>query len=171
MENNDSIKRGNIFTKKQKQYAEAKNLVNYTPDDKKNPSSENSSLAESKASDPKNNKEDDALYEEDTNPATTLDAIKLRRQETYLENQRQNLSLRKSIARASGVAVGLQMLVTNATFIVYMYVLQGKPEPTVMIAWMSSTVVQIVGIALVVAKGIFPQRNGTKIKDEEHDLG
>lgn len=40
-----------------------------------------------------------------------------------------------------------------------------------MIAWMSSTVVQIVGIAVVVAEGLFPQRTGAERAGEEQELG
>lgn len=171
MGNNGSGKSGECSSEEQKQYEEAKKLVQYTPEDEKSLPSKKSSLREVGSAGLKNGQGDDSSYEEDTNSATALDAIKLRRQETYLENQRQNLSLRKSIARVSMWAVGIQMYLTNATFLLYMAALEFKPEPMVMIAWMSSTVVQIVGIALVVAKGIFPQRNGTKMKDEENDLG
>lgn len=62
------------------------------------------------------------------------------------------------------------MFLTNVTFIGYMNAVSYRPESEVMIAWMSSTVVQIVGIALVVAKGIFPQRSGSGMQDEEGDI-
>ena len=97
--------------------------------------------------------------------------MKLRRQKTYLDNQRQNLKLRKRVAYAAMAAVGIQMLLTNVAFFIYMGRNGFNPEPPVMIAWMSSTVVQIVGIAVVVAKGLFPQRTGVGQAEEEQELG
>ena len=110
-------------------------------------------------------------YDDDTSTEAQLNVVKLRREKTYLKNQQQNLDLRRKIAEVSIWAVGLQMLITNVTFIVYMCAVSLKPEPEVMISWMGSTVVQIVGIALVVAKGIFPQRSGSRMQDEEGDIG
>lgn len=170
MGNNGSGKSGECSSEEQKQYEEAKKLVLYTPGNEKSSSSQKTSLRETRSADLKNSKGDESSYEEDTNSATALEAIKLRRQETYLENQRQNLSLRKLIAQVSMWAVGLQMFLTNVTFIGYMNAVSYRPESEVMIAWMSSTVVQIVGIALVVAKGIFPQRSGSGMQDEEGDI-
>ncbi|MCT2189101.1 hypothetical protein M3E01_10160 [Corynebacterium kefirresidentii] len=109
-------------------------------------------------------------YDDDTSTDAQLNAVKLRREETYLKNQQQNLDLRRKIADASIWAVGLQMALTNGIFIRYMCAAAFKPEPEVMISWMGSTVVQIVGIALVVAKGIFPQRSGSRMQDEEGDI-
>ncbi|WP_284850256.1 hypothetical protein [Corynebacterium rhinophilum] len=109
-------------------------------------------------------------YDDDTSTEAQLNAVKLRREKTYLKNQQQNLDLRRKIAGHSTWAVAIQMVLTNLIFIIYMFAVSFRPESEVMIAWMSSTVVQIVGIALVVAKGIFPQRSGSRMQDEEGDI-
>ena len=109
--------------------------------------------------------------EDEAGTQSSLDAVKLRRQLTYLDNQRQNLKLRKRVANAAMWAVGIQMGLTNFAFFVYMGQNGFNPEPPVMIAWMSSTVVQIVGIAVGVAKGLFPQRTSGGQAEEEQELG
>lgn len=108
--------------------------------------------------------------EYDGSTPNALNAVALRREEVYLENQQQNLALRKSIAEIAVWAVGIQMFLTNVTFVGYMNAVDYQPEPVVMISWMTSTVVQIVGIAMVVTRNLFPRRNGNSKKDEERDL-
>lgn len=110
-------------------------------------------------------------FEDEAGTQSSLDAVKLRRQETYLDNQLQNLKLRNDVANAAMWAVGIQMGLTNIVFLVYMWQNSFDLQPPVMIAWMSCTVVQIVGIALVVAKGLFPQRTGAGQAEEEQELG
>ena len=110
------------------------------------------------------------VYEEETSTENALKVVALRREETYLENQQQNLALRKDIANVAVWAVGTQMFLTNVTFIGYMNAVDYQPESEVMISWMASTVVQIVGIAMVVTRNLFPSRNGNSKKDEEGDV-
>ena len=112
----------------------------------------------------------DGEFEYETTSLSALNAVKLRREETRLKNQQQNLKLRKGVAYAAMWAVGLQMLATNFAFGCYLKAQDFSPEPAVMISWMTSTVVQVVGIALVVAKGLFPHQviGG---RNSDHDLG
>lgn len=134
------------------------------PTDRKQsaPESDDASQAEEGAS---------SDYDDDISTEAQLNAVKLRREKTYLKNQKQNLALRSRIAKCSVWAVGLQMALTNVIFCSCMFAISGKPDTEVLIGWMSSTVVQTVGIALVVAKGIFPRRSGFRMQDEEGDLG
>lgn len=110
------------------------------------------------------------VYEDDTSTENSLKTVALRRELIYLKNQQQNLELRKYIANIAVWAVGIQMFLTNVTFVGYMNAVDYRPESEVMISWMASTVVQIVGIAMVVTRNLFPSRNGNSKKDEESDV-
>lgn len=110
------------------------------------------------------------VYEDDTSTEGTLNAIELRRKDTLVKNQEQNLALRKRIANVAMWGVGGQMVITDVLFGFHLNAVDFQPDPTVIIAWMTSTVVQIVGIAMVVTRNLFPSRNGDSKKDEESDL-
>lgn len=130
----------------------------------------NGQPAASKPEKPQTGNEEASVYEEDTSTENALKTVTLRREETFLQNQQQNLALRKRIANVAMWAVGIQMALANLLFAKYMCAVSFQPEPVVMISWMTSTVVQIVGIAMVVTRNLFPSRNGDSKKDEERDL-
>lgn len=93
-----------------------------------------------------------------------LDAKNTRREQ---ENQ-----LRKKVATWSLWFVLGQLVVTNATIVIYIgfMLAMKKYVPTeVLITWLSSTIVEIIGILWVIARSLFPFHDGHRdTKGERH---
>ncbi|GAA5037689.1 hypothetical protein ACFQRL_14185 [Microbacterium fluvii] len=80
----------------------------------------------------------------------TKSAIKLR-------DMTQTSRLRKQLATFAILAVSAQLLVANLFFAFYLWQTKDDGfEPSVMIAWLSATVVEVVGIVVIVARNLFP---------------
>lgn len=90
----------------------------------------------------------------------TLESVKIR-------HKLITISLRKTVARAAIFFVALQIICANWFFGKYMYAVADSPEslnPTVMVAWLSSSVVEIIGILGIVAISLFPNKSRSKSK-------
>ena len=94
-----------------------------------------------------------------------LDAKNTRREQ---ENQ-----LRKKVATWSLWFVLGQLIVTNATIVAYivtMLVLKQDVPTQVLITWLSSTIVEIIGILWVIARSLFPFHDRHRdTKGEKHE--
>lgn len=89
---------------------------------------------------------------------------KLNAKNTRREQENQ---LRKKVATWSLWFVLGQLVVTNATIVVYIGFMLVRKQyvPTeVLITWMTSTIVEIIGILWVIARSLFPFR------DKHHDI-
>lgn len=74
-----------------------------------------------------------------------------------LRDMTQTSQLRKRLAVFAIVAVSAQLLVANVFFGFYLWQTKDDGfEPSVMIAWLSATVVEVVGIVVIVARNLFP---------------
>lgn len=83
-------------------------------------------------------------------------AIELKRQSAELEH-----GLKKTYARWILVLLGGQLLLSNAIFIAFAWAGEGWDVSTSVIqVWLAATVVQIVGVVLVVTRHLFPNRDG-----------
>lgn len=93
-----------------------------------------------------------------------LDAKNTRREQ---ENQ-----LRKKVATWSLWFVLAQLVITNTTIVVYiaaMLVLKQYVPTEVLITWLSSTIVEIIGILWVIARSLFPFHDRHRdAKGEKH---
>lgn len=87
-----------------------------------------------------------------------LTSIKLRQEQIRLDNLQQNTRLRKILAYAAVGMVGLQLATSNLFFAYFLAHNVDDPDPRVMIAWLSSSVVEVIGILLVVARSLFKGR-------------
>lgn len=83
----------------------------------------------------------------------SLEAVKVR-------SKSLNIALRKRIANASIVFVGLQILASNAFFGYYLFNNVEHIDASIMIAWLTTSVVEIVAILGIVANSLFPNKNG-----------
>jgi hypothetical protein len=75
--------------------------------------------------------------------------------------ERQDIELKKEYARWLRRALTGQLLVADVVFFIYAWA--GKRwdlEPVVINIWLGATVIQVVGIVLVVTRHLFPQRDG-----------
>lgn len=106
-------------------------------------------------------------FEEDTSTESALAAVRLRREEAQVENQEQNLKLRKAIARWAMCAVSVQLAVSAAAFFTYLIANLDSADSSVIITWLGATVVEVVGIAAVVTRNLFPPRT---TNDENGDI-
>jgi hypothetical protein len=77
--------------------------------------------------------------------------------ELTVQDRRQRVQLKRHLAYGAFAAVGLQLLVANAAFYVYGFANAWEIEPEVMVAWLSATVVETIGIVLIIARNLFPQ--------------
>ena len=69
----------------------------------------------------------------------------------------QNIRLRKWYAISVLIALGAQIIAANTIFVLYAaWGAHWKVEVTLMQAWLAATVVQVVGIVLVVTRSLFP---------------
>lgn len=74
-----------------------------------------------------------------------------------LRDMTQTSRLRKQLAVFAIVAVSAQLVVANGYFGFYLWKTQDAGfEPSVMIAWLTATVVEVVGIVVIVARNLFP---------------
>lgn len=94
-----------------------------------------------------------------------LDAKNQRREQ---ENQ-----LRATIAQRVIDFVAGQLILTNMLAWLYVLVMLARHDPIpseVIIAWLSSTIVEIIGLLWVMARSLFPFRDRRRDKDaEKHD--
>ena len=97
-----------------------------------------------------------AVSEPDESTDDALAAIALRRQKMKLKHAKQVLKLRKKLANYAIWIVIAQLLFANAFFFIYLIWNTVDPNPTVMVAWLSSTVVEVIGILWVIARNLFP---------------
>ena len=68
--------------------------------------------------------------------------------------------MKKGLGYAAFWVVGAQLVIADAAFIWYAFARDWDIPPEVMIGWLSATVVQVVGVVLVIARHLFPTRSG-----------
>lgn len=83
-------------------------------------------------------------------------AFKRGRKEVDLEDRRANLKLKKILARSTFIAVGVQLAIADAVFVVYGYTNEWDVPSEVIVGWLSATVVQTVGVVYIIARHLFP---------------
>ncbi len=86
----------------------------------------------------------------------SLAAIHLRAESAKADRERQENKLRERVAKWSLWFVLAQLAVTDIAFAAYMLAYHGRVPSQVMIAWMTSTIVEIIGILWVIARSLFP---------------
>lgn len=80
------------------------------------------------------------------------------RDQLEIDDLQEIVRLKKILARGAFIAVGAQLLIADSAFIIYAFANSWKLPPEVMIGWLSSTVVQTVGIVFIIARHLFPNR-------------
>lgn len=91
----------------------------------------------------------------------------LTEQTVKLRDKTQTTRLRLLMAKFAVIAVSVQLVVANALFFIYLMGWAGEDvETPVIIAWLSATVVEIVGIVGIVAQGLFPLRGRRRPRAE-----
>lgn len=96
----------------------------------------------------------------DNAPEKSLQQLAKELDELRLKDHRLDHNLKRALGRWSIRLLGAQMVLTNTACIAYgvVVVRRGGELPTeALIGWMSATIVEIVALALVVAKYLFPE--------------
>ncbi|MFF9562933.1 hypothetical protein ACF1AJ_06265 [Leifsonia sp. NPDC014704] len=101
----------------------------------------------------------DPAREPEESSETALASVKLRQQEMKLKHQEQLLELRRTLAANATKIVIVQLLAANFFFAAYLAFNIVRPEPAIMVAWLSATVVEVIGILWVIARSLFPFRD------------
>lgn len=96
--------------------------------------------------------------EQDTR--TALEAQKLRIQTLKAENRQQDIRLRKRLAYWAIAFVGAQLVASNIFFGVYIFSNRADASSQVMTAWLAASVIEVIGILLVIARSLFPVKGG-----------
>ncbi|WP_223587342.1 hypothetical protein [Microbacterium sp. OVT16B] len=75
-----------------------------------------------------------------------------------LRAREQDVGLKRLLAWVAIAAVILQLAVADAFLAYYMLWADEPPSDTVLIAWLSASVVEVIGIVAIVARNLFPNR-------------
>jgi len=76
--------------------------------------------------------------------------------ETHAKQLEENRGLRKRIANHVSLAVAIQVGIADVAFLVYGFWNGWDVPGSTIVAWLSSTVVQVIAVGLVVTKSLFP---------------
>lgn len=79
-------------------------------------------------------------------------AIKLRARDS-------DVRLKRLLAIFAVSAVGAQLAAADLVFVRWMLLDGDAPSDTVILAWLSATVVEVIGIVAIVARNLFPDKN------------
>lgn len=88
-----------------------------------------------------------------------LAAIALRHQRLKLKQRRQDMKQRRWLAKWALRIVVCQLAIADIFFGIYLIANLTTMDGSVMIAWLSATVVEVVGILWVIARNLFPFRD------------
>lgn len=81
----------------------------------------------------------------------------------FLKNEdlSQDIQLKKLVAKVALGLMAAQILVADAVFVIYAcFGMDWVIPDSVILGWLSATVVQVIGIVFVIASYLFPKRNG-----------
>jgi len=74
----------------------------------------------------------------------------------------QDILLKKSYARALLILVAIQLAIADAVFIAYAWVGEDwRLEAGVIEVWLAATLVELIGVALVITRYLFPRRDAS----------
>ena len=122
-----------------------------------------------KSRQPEGDPDNASVQEESTDAA--LEATGLRLQTLKLAQREQDMRLRRKLSDYAIWIVIVQLAVANLFFGFYLWHNPIDPQPPIMIAWLSSTVVEVVGILWVIARNLFPYRDKSYPKSAKDTRG
>ena len=103
-------------------------------------------------------------------------AIRLRIEKLKADREEQSNKLREKVATKSLKFVTRQLIVTNVVvlgYVIFSFWFDHAVPSNVMVAWMSSTFVEVIGILWVITRSLFPfndayrDRTGEKSKTKD----
>lgn len=100
---------------------------------------------------------DKGTAEPDEDTASALRAVELRLRNAQVENEEQDLDLRRLVATWSIGFVCAQLLAANLFFGWYLWFNRVNPDGKIMIVWLTSSVIEVIGIVVIIATSLFPK--------------
>jgi len=100
----------------------------------------------------------------------SMAAIRLRVEKLKADREEQSNNLREKVAGRSLNFVTGQLVVTNvvvACYVFFSFWFDHKVPSDVMVAWMASTFVEVIGILWVITRSLFPFNDAYRDKDGE----
>lgn len=97
-----------------------------------------------------------------TSPARNLDDPGRRHETARAEEAELGVKLQKALAIFAIVAMGTQILIADLVFGLYGWFHLWHIPPAAIIAWLSATVIEVIGLVLVITQRLFPTRKPTK---------
>lgn len=82
-------------------------------------------------------------------------------------DRNQNIRLKKMLARFAIAAVSFQLAAAFVVLVYYLCVTSPEPSEMVIVAWLSATVVEVIGIVYIIARNLFPDRARRKSNEEK----
>lgn len=73
-----------------------------------------------------------------------------------LDDREQTIKLKRFLAYGSFLAVGIQLILANAGMYLYAEAIAWELEPEVVMAWLAATVVETLGVVVIIARNLFP---------------
>lgn len=98
---------------------------------------------------------DKTLRFQSTQDELNDDTVRLRRKELTVR-------LRKNVAWAAIWFVGAQLVMSNVLFSAYVFNNVNSLDSAIMIAWLTATVVEVIGILGIVTISLFPNKSGNQ---------
>lgn len=98
---------------------------------------------------------DKTLRFQSTQDELNDDTVRLRRKELTVR-------LRKNVAWAAIWFVGAQLVMSNVLFSAYVFNNVNSLDSSIMIAWLTATVVEVIGILGIVTISLFPNKSGNQ---------
>lgn len=102
--------------------------------------------------------------------AESMAAIRLRIEKLKADREEQSNNLREKVATKSLKFVTWQLVVTNVVvfgYVFFSFWFDHKVPSDVMVAWMASTFVEVIGILWVITRSLFPFNDAYRDKDGE----
>lgn len=99
--------------------------------------------------------------------ASELDSLDAQQARAAVKLRARDLDVRlkRILAIFAVSAVGVQLLVADLVFARWMLLDAAAPSDTVVVSWLSATVVEVIGIVAIVARNLFPDRGRKKAND------
>jgi hypothetical protein len=95
-------------------------------------------------------------------PAPTLEEHEAEKRRLANLKARQELGFGRVYAYGALVAMGIQVLIADGAFYIYGYENDWDIPASAIEVWLAATVVQVIGVVLVIARSLFPSAAGSK---------
>jgi low temperature requirement protein LtrA len=82
-----------------------------------------------------------------------------------MRDKEQDIALKKILAWASVAFVAFQLIIANLFFGFYLWHARETTPNSIMMAWLSATVIEVIAILGIIARSLFPGRKNRKPLD------